>query len=173
VPAAKRNLNRFGGDHERSRVDHLCNIEIAGDLRRRAPDGVPPDVNRVVISRWSADRRCGTARLVIVNMPMDKRCTRRMIEVVRVDVGEGRLIEAQKQSERAKDCARNPHEYKLLYQIHENQRGGRSNSNRSTASLYTGVPFCRAGSNCHSRAARAASGANNFWAAVATPNGVA
>jgi len=52
-----------------------------------------------------------------MEMPVDECRTGGVIEIVRVDVIERRLIEPQQQGRCAQDCARNPHEYKPLYQI--------------------------------------------------------
>jgi hypothetical protein len=46
-----------------------------------------------------------------MKMPMNKRRSRRMFEIVWMDVREGRLVEAQQQGGGAQNCARNSHKY--------------------------------------------------------------
>lgn len=64
---------------------------------RRGSYGVPPDVDRIVVGRRSADDGRRTARLIMVKMPMGKGCTGPVIEVIRVDMGERSLIEPKQQ----------------------------------------------------------------------------
>jgi hypothetical protein len=44
-------------------------------------------------------------------VPVNDGRTVRMIEIIRVDMREGGLIEAQKQGDRAQNCAQSPHKY--------------------------------------------------------------
>jgi hypothetical protein len=46
-----------------------------------------------------------------MKMPMNKRRSRWMIEIVWMNVQEGRLVEAQQQGGGAQHCARNSHKY--------------------------------------------------------------
>jgi hypothetical protein len=97
VPTAERNLNGFGSERDRRRLDQRLNGKIARDLSNRAPYGVPANVDRIVISRRCADRGRRTAGFVMVKMPMDNGRACGMIEIVNVDMGKRRLVEAEQQ----------------------------------------------------------------------------
>ena len=82
-------------------------VTFAEQSRRHGGSELPPAIH----AARARMRPVLMTSAAMMKMPMNKRRSRWMIEIVRMDVREGRLIEAQQEGGCAQNCARNSHKY--------------------------------------------------------------
>jgi hypothetical protein len=110
VNATMENRDYDGSRRRRRPLNGLQDSEIESERYRGRPQRVPRDIDGVIVGCVSIDGGGGRGRH-FVKMQVHERRSCRMIQILGVNVKEGRLDQAPEKGDSAQDCARCPHEY--------------------------------------------------------------